>query len=208
MKLIVFDMDGVIFKPRNIWLELHKRYGTFEEGKELTEKYLHSDYSKLIEEVVNKLWKGRDEKPFLDLIKETEYIEGVQEVFNKINVKTAIISSGSIRLARRAQKDLGIDYVFANELVVKDNKISGEFIWPTGAGKKEKVVILKRLSNELGIDLKEVIYVGDSDIDVEAFKVVGKSIAFNAVSEELKKIADVVIDKQDLREILPHLEKL
>jgi len=42
-KMIIFDLDGVIFKPVNFWMELHKELGTFEEGKKLTEKYLHSD---------------------------------------------------------------------------------------------------------------------------------------------------------------------
>lgn len=51
-KLICFDMDGVIFEGVNFWLELHKKFGTFEEGKILTEKYLYSDYNKLVEEVV------------------------------------------------------------------------------------------------------------------------------------------------------------
>ena len=39
-KLICLDMDGVLLKDVNFWLELHKKFGTFEEGKVLTEKYL------------------------------------------------------------------------------------------------------------------------------------------------------------------------
>ena len=31
--LICFDMDGVIFEHRNFWLELHKVFGTLEEGR-------------------------------------------------------------------------------------------------------------------------------------------------------------------------------
>ena len=63
-KLICFDMDGVLFQDINFWLELHKKFGTLEQGKVLTEKYLHSDYERLIEEVVVKLWKGRDATPY------------------------------------------------------------------------------------------------------------------------------------------------
>ncbi|MCG2719568.1 MAG: hypothetical protein L6266_02425 [Nanoarchaeota archaeon] len=45
-KLICFDMDGVIFKDNNFWIELHKRFGTLEQGIKLTEKYLHNNYEK------------------------------------------------------------------------------------------------------------------------------------------------------------------
>jgi len=39
-KLIVFDMDGIIFEHINFWLELHKAYGTHEEGAKLTKNWL------------------------------------------------------------------------------------------------------------------------------------------------------------------------
>ena len=34
-KLICFDMDGVIFKDINFWMELHNKFGTLDEGIEL-----------------------------------------------------------------------------------------------------------------------------------------------------------------------------
>ena len=51
-KLICFDMDGVIFKDINFWMSLHKEFGTLEQGKELTAKFLHTDNDRLDEEVV------------------------------------------------------------------------------------------------------------------------------------------------------------
>ncbi|MEA3378972.1 MAG: hypothetical protein U9Q69_05050 [Nanoarchaeota archaeon] len=61
-KLVCFDMDGVIFKDVNFWMKLHKKFGTLNEGIELTKKYLHTDYDRLVEEVVVRLWKGKDDK--------------------------------------------------------------------------------------------------------------------------------------------------
>lgn len=205
-KLICFDMDGVIFKDVNFWMELHKKFGTLEQGKELTKAYLHSDYDKLVEEVVVNLWKGKSAKDYYDLVNSLEYLPGVKEVFKEIKKTdfiTAIISASSIDVARRAQHDLGIDHIFANELVIKDNKVSGEFIWPIGAGKEKKAEIIKGLCKSLNISPKEVIYIGDSEADIEAFKIVGLSIAFNTLSEELKKVATFVVDSEDLSKILP-----
>ena len=209
-KLICFDMDGVIFKDVNFWLELHKKFGTLEQGKRLTEKYLHSDYAKLVEEVVVKLWKGRDAKPYFDLVNSIEYLAGVKEVFAYVKRKSlisAIISASSIDVARRVQKDFQVEHIFANELVIRNGRVSGEFVWPIGAGKEKKAQIIKDLCQDLGISPSEAIYIGDSDTDIEAFREVGLSIAFNSKSNELKKIATHVVDSDNLKDILKYLPK-
>ena len=91
-------------------------------------------------------------------------------------------------------------------LVIKDGKVSGEFFWPIGAGDKKKAEIVEHLEGDLGISLKDVAYIGDSDRDIEAFKIVGKSIAFNCNSEALKKVASVVVDSDNLLGVLPYLQ--
>lgn len=207
-KLICFDMDGVIFKDANFWLELHKKFGTLEQGKILTEKYLHSDYHKLVEEVVVKLWKGKGAGPYYGLVKSLKYLPGVKKTFKKIKKKgyiTAIISGSALDCARRVQEDFGVDYIFANELIIKNNKVSGEFIWPIGAGKEKKAKIIRDLCRDLGISPKEVIYIGDSDKDIEAFKKVGISIAFNSSSEKLKNVATHIVNTHNLSHCLKYI---
>lgn len=207
-KLICFDADGVIFKDINFWMELHKKFGTLEQGIDLTKKYLHTDYDKLVEEVVVKLWKGKDAKPYYDLVNSIEYLPGVKETFAHVKKRgyiTAIISASSIDVARRVQKDYGVDHIFSNELVIRNGKIAGEFIWPIGAGKEKKARIIKNLCSDLGISPKEVIYVGDSDTDIKAFEEVGLSIAFNSSSEELKKIATYTVNTHNLVDIIKYV---
>ncbi len=204
LRLIIFDMDGVIFKDVNFWMELHKKFGTLKEGKELTKKYLHDNYDKLVEEVVVKLWKGRDAKPYYDLINSIPYMPGAKEVFKYVKKKgyiTALISASSIDLARRAQHDLGINHIFANELVIRNGRISGEFIWPVGAGKHKKAQIIRHLCKDLGISEKECVYIGDSETDIEAFQEVGLAIAFNPQSAELEKVADYVVKSKSLADV-------
>ncbi len=204
-------MDGVIFKDVNFWMELHKKFGTLNEGIELTKKYLHNNYDKLVEEVVIKLWKGKNAKPYFDLVNSIKYLPGVSKVFDYVknqDLMTAIISASSIDVAKRVQRDYGIDHIFANELVIRDGKVAGEFIWPIGAGKHKKAEIIRHLCSDLGIFPKDVVYVGDSDTDIEAFREVGLSIAFNSKSEELKSIATYVVDSNNLADILPYLRKV
>jgi phosphoserine phosphatase len=207
-KMICLDADGVIFNGSNFWLDLHKAFGTYEKGKALTDKYLHTDYDKLAQLVVYKLWKGKDAKPYFELVKSREYIKGVKELFAMIKKKklvSAIISGGSLPLIKRAQKDFGADYVFANELIIKDNKVDG-YTPGVAVGKHRKAEIIIDLCKKLGIKLEEVIFIGDSSYDLEAFKIVGKAIAFNSDSEELKKHADVIVESSDLKDVLPYLE--
>ena len=210
VKLICFDMDGVIFNTKNFWIDLHKELGTLEEGKKLTTQYLHADYHKLVEEVVQRLWKGKPAAPYYNLIKSLKYVPGAKAVFREIKNNdwlTALISSGSIDAARRAQHELGIDYIYANELVIKDNIITGEFVWPIAAGNEKKVQIIQHLCQDLGIEPKDVIYVGDSDTDLHAFQFVGTSIAFNSSSETLQKAATHIIHGKNLKKILPFIHE-
>ncbi|MFH0978117.1 MAG: HAD family phosphatase [Candidatus Woesearchaeota archaeon] len=205
IRLVCFDMDGVIFEKKNFWMELHKALGTYEKGKELTEKHLKKDYARLVEEVVAKLWKGKKADKYFELVRKTRYTKGAKATvkeLKKMGIKTAIISSGPKDLAVRAKKELGIDFVFYNGLVIRDNKITGKFNWPIGHGTKEKIRIVKSLSQKLGISLQEVAFVGDNDNDVGVCKKVGLSIAFNSESKVLKKICDISIEGKDLTLVL------
>ncbi len=207
-KLICFDMEGVIFKSENFWMKLHDKFGTMQEGKVLTAKYLHTDYDRLVQEVVVRLWKGKDAAPYYELVNSFEYLPGVAKVFEYIKSKdfiTAIISGSSIDVARRVQHDYGIDHLYANELVIRNGKVAGEFVWPVGAGKEKKAEIVSHLCSDLSIPAKEVIFIGDSSVDLEAFKEVGLSIAFNCQSKELKEAASHIVDSSSLSDIIPYL---
>ncbi|MBU2561936.1 MAG: HAD family phosphatase [Nanoarchaeota archaeon] len=207
-KLIVFDMDGVIFEHCNFWMELHKEFGTYKEGLELTKKYVKTDYAKLVEEVVGRLWKGKPADRYYGLVSRINYIAGVKETVSalkKKGYKTAILSSGAKDLALRAQRELGIDYIYTNELVIKEGKVSGEFRWPVAHDRK--AVVLRQWAEEHHLHLSEIIVVGDSDSDAKMMRLAGLGIAFCTDSQELRKVATAVVDKPDLREILHHIEE-
>lgn len=206
MKLVCFDMDGVLFKQANFWMELHKKFGTFEEGKEITDKYLFTNYPKMVDQVVGGLWKGRDAAIYHELVDSIPYLPGVKEVFEHIKRKgfaTAIISGAAHDVALRVKRDFGVDYVFANKLVVKDGKVTGEFVWPVAYGKERKANIIRNLCSELDIDTSDCIYIGDHDIDIEAFKEAGVAIAFNSSSEKLKAEATHVVESDNAADLIP-----
>ena len=87
-KLILFDMEGVIFGPSNFWMELHKAYGTFEEGLKLTKEYVKTDYEKLVKEVIGRLWKNKPADVYFKMVNESKYVPGVVETLKVLKSKS------------------------------------------------------------------------------------------------------------------------
>lgn len=207
-KLIIFDMDGVIFKGDNFWMRLHEALDTLHPGIELTEKYMKTDLKKLAELVIKGLWKGKPAEPFFDLIKNAEYNPGVKETFKKLkklDIKICILTGGPIHLAQRAKEELGVDYIYGNELMIKDNIMTGEYNWLYDTWDL-KGKLVKEICKEHNIDPLETIVIGDNEQDIYKFRVAGRSIAFNSKSKELKKAADFIVESDNLREVLKFIE--
>jgi phosphoserine phosphatase len=203
-KIVIFDMDGVIFEHDNFWMKLHGSLGTLHPGIELTEKYLKTDTKRLADEVIGKLWKGKSAKYFFDLIKNSRYNIGVKETVDELKkrgVKTCILTSGPVQLAERAQKELGIDFVYGNKIIIKDDVITGDYDW-LSFDWDHKGEMVKRICKEHNIDVKDTVVVGDNEQDIFKARVAGLSVAFNSKSEKLKKECDFVVDNNDLRKIL------
>jgi len=211
VKLICFDMDGMIFEHFNFWLELHKEFNTYEEGLELTKLYLYSNYELLVKEVVGRLWKGKPAKIYYDLIKKQNYVLGIESLMKTLKekgYKIAIISSGPYGLAKRAKKELNLDYIYANDLEIKDDTLTGSTdmtLWPIRAGNKSDA--LKELCTMHNIDLKDVIVIVHDKNDLKMARSAGFAVAFNPLNEELLKYCNDIVEGKDIREILPKIEK-
>jgi phosphoserine phosphatase len=207
-KLIVFDMDGVIFAHDNFWSRMHYRYDTVDEGFRLTEKYLKTDIKKLADEVIGKLWRGKSADGFFELVADSEYNPGAKGLFAELKKKkiiTCILTSGPVELAKRARQDLGIDRVYGNKIEIKDGAITGRYDW-LSLDYSHKGDTFLGICGELGIKPAEAMVVGDNDQDIFKFEKAGFSIAFNSNSEKLKKAADAVVDSNNLMEILKYVE--
>ena len=164
-RFIIFDMDGVIFQHDNFWMQLHEAFGTLHPGIELTEKYLKTDIKKLADEVIGKLWKGKPAKIYFDLIKDAGYNPGVKEAIKKIKgmkIMTCILTSGPIHLAQRAQKELGIDFIYGNEIIIKDDKLTGKYNW-LSLEWSHKGESFRKICEEHNFDPLETMVVGDNE---------------------------------------------
>lgn len=201
--VVIFDMDGVIFESKNFWIELHQLYGTQKEALQLADRLMTKNYKLMAEITVQSLWRGKSAEPFWDLVYKSQYQPGVKEVFNFIKacgIKTAIVSSGPLQLAKRAQRELDIDEVRANEVIIKDGVINS--VVEVNVAENEKGNVGLKVIEKLGGNPAMTIFVGDNDSDIPLAKVVGVSVAYDTESEKLKRVSKYVLAYGQLLELI------
>jgi len=209
-KLIVFDLDGVIFDKDSFFEEMYDWYDRFAPKKKILEvcdKHLRTDTKKAAELVIGGMWKGLTDQGYFEIIDDMRYNPGVEETIIDLKRKgfrTMILSSSVEHAVKKAAKALDIDYYICNKMEVKKGKITGNFEWNVTYTNKGK--LLADFCKEKGIELKNVVCVGDNENDIPMMGEVGLSIAFNSKFAELKKHCKVVVDSNDLREILKYIE--
>jgi phosphoserine phosphatase len=204
IKMVVFDLDGVLVDVDSSWQTIHRAFGVNNEKN--YQRYIRGeiDYKAFMRSDIS-LWGRTCIHRIKTVLDQVPLIIGAQETLHYLRrhgVKTAIISSGISLLAERVKEELGIDYAFANRLRIdKRGHLSGEGeeIVPLN----NKGLILQELSIKAGIRLEESAAVGDSRFDIPLFQKAGLSIAFNTKDSVVRNSADVTIDNKDLRRILP-----
>ena len=77
------------------------------------------------------------------------------------------------------QKKLGIDYVHANALEIVDGKVTGNVIGHVVDGQR-KAELLRQIAEKEGVNLEQVIAVGDGANDLPMLGIAGLGIAFRA----------------------------
>ena len=96
-----------------------------------------------------------------------------------IGYKTAIISGGFQYFANFFKKELNIDYAFANDLVIKDGKLTGE-IKGSIVNAEKKAMLLEVLAQQENLKLEQVVAIGDGANDLAMLSKAGLGIAFHA----------------------------
>ena len=181
-RLVAFDMDSTLIEAEVID-ELARVAGVGAEVSAITESAMRGelDFSESFRRRVA-LLKGLDSAALDEVasgLKITEGAEHLLATLRAMGYKTAILSGGFTYFAHYLQEKLGIDYVYANELDIADGVVTGEVNGSIVDGQR-KAQLLTRLAREQGIDMQQVIAVGDGANDLPMLSIAGLGIAFRA----------------------------
>lgn len=181
-RLICFDMDSTLIKTEVID-ELAERAGVGRQVKEITERAMRGeiDFRESFKERVA-LLKGLDESVMKDIAVNLPITEGVDRlmyVLKKYGYKIAILSGGFTYFGNYLKEKYGIDYVYANNLEIKDGKLTGRYLGDIVDGKR-KAELLQLIAQIENVDIAQTIAVGDGANDLPMLSIAGLGIAFHA----------------------------
>lgn len=181
-RLICFDMDSTLIKTEVID-ELAERAGVGEQVRAITESAMRGeiDFNESFKQRVS-LLKGLDESVLEEIAQNLPIMEGAERLMSILKItgiKIAILSGGFTYFGNTLKKLFDVDYVYANELEIKDGKLTGNYVGDIVDGKR-KAELLKLIAQVEKINLEQVIAVGDGANDLPMLNIAGLGIAFHA----------------------------
>ncbi|MEE4660233.1 MAG: phosphoserine phosphatase SerB [Halieaceae bacterium] len=181
-RLVAFDMDSTLIEAEVID-ELALRAGVGAEVSAITERAMRGeiDFDESFRARVA-LLKGLDARVLEDVAQALPLTEGAEKLvgtLKSLGYKTAILSGGFTYFGEHLQQRLGIDYMYANTLDIVDGKVSGKVVGEIVNGER-KASLLRDIAAREGINLQQVISVGDGANDLPMLSIAGLGIAFRA----------------------------
>ena len=203
--LIIFDVEGVLYDEEYLPIlaeKLHKEDEIWEitkqgiQGKINWEEGLRTRVAAL---------KGLDEKICQEVSDALPIMTGAKEacrVLKAAGWKIMAVSGGFTLMMGRLKEELGLDYVYCNELVFKDGKLDDVIInVDSDKAKSARIKI-----EEWNVTKEEIVVVVDGANDIKLFDISNLGIAYRA-QDLVKELATTTLEEKDLRKIIPIINK-
>ncbi len=202
-RLVCFDMDSTLIQTEVID-ELAELNGVGEQVRAITESAMNGeiDFSESFKKRMA-LLEGLSEDVLHNVAINLPITKGAHRLMKALKYygyKTAILSGGFTYFGDYLQKELGIDYVYANQLEIKDGKLTGKYLGEIVDG-ATKAEYLKAIAEKEGIHINQTIAVGDGANDLPMLNLAGLGIAFHA-KPKVKESATTSISSLGLDGVL------
>ncbi len=203
--LAIFDVEGVLYDEEYLPI-LAEKINKEDEIWEITKQGIQGkiNWEEGLRTRVAAL-KGLDEKVCQEVSDSLPIMTGAKEacrVLKAAGWKIMAVSGGFTLMMGRLQEELGLDYVFSNELIFKDGKLDGVEI--NVDSNKAKSAITK--IEEWGEKKENIVCVVDGANDVKLFDICGLGIAYRA-QDIVKDLATTTLEEKDLSKILDIINK-
>jgi phosphoserine phosphatase len=198
--LAIFDVEGVLYDAEYLPI-LAEKVNKEKEIWEITKKGLEGkiDWVDGLKSRVQ-LLNGIDYDTCIQIANSLPIMTGAKEACRALKDagwKLMAVSGGFTIITDRLKKELGLDFVYSNELVFKDDKLD-DVIVSVDADKAKLAMIKIREWDE---KKENIIAVVDGANDIKLFDITGFGIAFRA-QDLVKDLATVTLDEKDLSKIV------
>ena len=203
--LAIFDVEGVLLDAEFLPI-LAERINKQDEIWEITRKGIEGviDWEEGLKTRINAL-KGIDYKTCKEIADSLPIMTGAKEICRALKAagwKLLAVSGGFTIMTDRLKKELGLDYVFSNELLFKDGKLDDVIIHVDSD--KAKSAIIKE--NEWKEKKENIVVVVDGANDIKLFNICGLGVAFRA-QDIVKDLATVTLEEKDLSLLIDIINK-
>ena len=198
--LAIFDVEGVLYDAEYLPI-LAEKVDKEKEIWEITKKGLEGkiDWVDGLKSRVQ-LLNGIDYDTCIQIANSLPIMTGAKEACRALKDagwKLMAVSGGFTIITDRLKKELGLDFVYSNELVFKDDKLDNVIV-NVDADKAKSAMIKIREWDEKKENITVVV---DGANDVKLFNIAGFGIAFRA-QDLVRDLATVTLDEKDLSKIV------
>jgi phosphoserine phosphatase len=181
-RLVALDMDSTLIRAEVID-ELAKLHGVGAEVSSITDRAMRGeiDFKASFRERVA-LLRGLPESALREVTDRVPITEGADRLISTLKhfgYRTAIISGGFTQTGERLRREFGIDYVYANDLDVREGRVTG-LVRGEIIDAERKARILREICERERIALAQAIAIGDGANDLPMLNVAGLGVAFHA----------------------------
>jgi len=209
-KMIIFDMDNTLLEGSFITSaadEFNFRDKLIKVVTEHTNPFTRT-------KAIAHLLKNRSFEEILNVVDKIKIIDDAAYVIRELKKKgyiCGIISDSYDVVTNHLKNKLKMDFSIANELEFSKSKATGEVKIPSAFIKNEhsqcshdfcKSNVLFQVAGKYGIDIKNIIAVGDSENDICLIRESGIGIAFRSNNDYLNMVADRIITEKSFLQIL------
>ena len=203
--LAIFDVEGVLLDAEYLPI-LAEKINKQDEIWEITKKGIEGviDWEEGLRTRINTL-KGISYETCKEVADSLPIMTGAKKACSALNAagwKLLAISGGFSIMTDRLKVELGLDYVFSNELVFKDGKLDGVKVHVDADKSKSAMIKVKEWKEKK----KDTVVVVDGANDVKLFDICGLGIAFRA-QDVVKDLATVTLEEKDLSLLIGIINK-
>jgi phosphoserine phosphatase len=198
--LVIFDVEGVLFDAEYLPI-LAEKLNKEKEIWEITKKGIQGEinWEDGLKTRVD-LLRGIDLKTCKEVADSLPIMTGAKEACRALKAagwKLMAISGGFTIMTDRLKDELGLDYVFSNELKFINGKLDGvNIVVDSDKAKSARIKI-----QEWSVKKEDIVVVVDGANDIKLFDICGLGIAYRA-QDIVKDLATITLDEKNLARII------